>query len=199
MLRNVFNKLKTNLLRFDLNKTILEFKNHNMTEIPQLALDLASETDPTNDSELKKGKKPKFDKQERKIQLKIRRQAKKEVKPVGFYNETLTQTDYYFENGLRKVYPYFFFWNTTSKERWFGRTLYEVYSQEFARAIVSQDLEKLISSGKIKVNNKITSRDYKIKNGILQGSFPLLINTLILYKKKVTEFHMRNIDTKYQF
>ena len=43
--------------------------------------------------------------------------------------------------------------------------MYEVYQSEFARAIVNQNLEKLIETGKIKVNNKIMSKDYKIKNG----------------------------------
>jgi hypothetical protein len=57
-------------------------------------------------------------KEERKRLLKERRQKKKEHKAVGIGNEILKQTDYYFENGLRKVYPYYFGWNTTAKERW---------------------------------------------------------------------------------
>lgn len=57
-------------------------------------------------------------KEERKRLLKERRQKKKEHKAVGIGQEILKQTDYYFENGLRKVYPYYFGWNTTAKERW---------------------------------------------------------------------------------
>jgi len=57
-------------------------------------------------------------KEERKRLLKERRQKKKEHKAVGIGQDILKQTDYYFENGLRKVYPYFFGWNTTAKERW---------------------------------------------------------------------------------
>lgn len=57
-------------------------------------------------------------KEERKRLLKERRQKKKEHKAVGIGHEILKQTDYYFENGLRKVYPYYFGWNTTAKERW---------------------------------------------------------------------------------
>jgi lysosomal alpha-mannosidase len=158
MLINVLSKLRRNISR--INRNI-------MSETTQIIVDLSTNKsqEPSSESSDKKSKKPKYDKEERKRMLKIRRQSKKEVKQVGFYDETLTQTDYYFENGLRKVYPYFFFWNTTAKERWFGRTLFDVYSNEFGRAIINQNLEKLIQTGKIKVNNKITSKDYRIKNG----------------------------------
>ena len=55
-------------------------------------------------------------KAQKKRELKERRAKAKETKEVGFnLNESLKQTDYYFENGLRKVYPYFFYWNTTAK------------------------------------------------------------------------------------
>jgi hypothetical protein len=47
-------------------------------------------------------------KEERKKNLKLRRQAKRENKTAGFTNDILKQTQYYFENGLRKVYPYHF-------------------------------------------------------------------------------------------
>ena len=57
-------------------------------------------------------------KEERKKALKQRRLLKKEHKGVGYSNVALNQTSYYFENGLRKVYPYYFGWNTTAKERW---------------------------------------------------------------------------------
>jgi len=38
---------------------------------------------------------------------------------------------YYFEDGLRKVHPYFFTFNTFCKERWRGKPLLEVFSSEF--------------------------------------------------------------------
>lgn len=38
---------------------------------------------------------------------------------------------YYFEDGLRKVYPYYFTYNTFCKERWRGKSLLEVFSTEF--------------------------------------------------------------------
>lgn len=104
-------------------------------------------------------------KEERKKSLRQRRQLKKEHKEVGFSNDTLKQTEYYFENGLRKVYPYYFGWNTTAKERWFNRTLLDIYTTEFSRATFNQSVKNLILSGKIRCNGQIKPLDYKIKNG----------------------------------
>ena len=113
-----------------------------------------------------KYKKTYLSKEERKRLLKQRRTEKKEVKQAGFHlNDSLKQTEYYFENGLRKVYPYFFYWNTTAKERWFGKTLLDIYKQEFSRAVVNQPLVQLIETGKIRVNGQIKPLDYVIKNG----------------------------------
>ena len=64
------------------------------------------------------GKTHRYSKEERKQMLKQRRQEKKAAKQVGFDNLMLNQTQYYFENGFRKVYPYYYGWNTTAKERW---------------------------------------------------------------------------------
>lgn len=38
---------------------------------------------------------------------------------------------YYLENGLRKVYPYHFTYNTYCKERWRDRTLIDIFGTEF--------------------------------------------------------------------
>jgi hypothetical protein len=104
-------------------------------------------------------------KAERKRALKERRKQKLEQKQVGFCDDVLQHTDYYYENGLRKVYPYWFLWNTYVKERWFNRTLLDVYQTEFFRATRSHSLEHLISTGKIKVNSQVKPCDYVLKNG----------------------------------
>ncbi|RMZ94155.1 RNA pseudouridylate synthase domain-containing 2, partial [Brachionus plicatilis] len=123
-----------------------------------------SNSEPVEQTETKCGTKF-LTKEERKTALKQRRQLKKEHKEVGFSNDILKQTEYYFENGLRKVYPYYFGWNTTAKERWFGRTLLDIYKSEFSRATVSLSVEHLIESGKIRCNGQIKPLDYKVKNG----------------------------------
>lgn len=38
---------------------------------------------------------------------------------------------YYFEDGLRKVRPYHYTYNTYCKERWRGRELLDVFATEF--------------------------------------------------------------------
>lgn len=40
---------------------------------------------------------------------------------------------YYFENGLRKVYPYFFEYQTHVKSRWVGRSLIDVFLNELGQ------------------------------------------------------------------
>ena len=78
----------------------------------------------------KKSGKIVLTKEERKQQLKQKRQARKAEKQVGFSNAMLEQTEYYFENGFRKVYPYYFGWNTTAKERWSEfKPKYNIYKQ----------------------------------------------------------------------
>jgi len=39
--------------------------------------------------------------------------------------------EYYFEDGLRKVVPYNYTYNTFCKERWRGRTLIDIFLEEF--------------------------------------------------------------------
>jgi lysosomal alpha-mannosidase len=104
-------------------------------------------------------------KEDRKRKHKERRANKQEHKEVGFSNNLLKQTDYYFENGLRKVYPYWFGWTTWVKERWFGRTLLDIYTTEFMRAVAHVNVKELIETGRIRVNGQPSALDYKLKNG----------------------------------
>ena len=41
------------------------------------------------------------------------------------------QAEYYFENGLRKVHPYYFEYQTYAKQRWLGRSILDVFLREF--------------------------------------------------------------------
>lgn len=70
--------------------------------------------------------------------------------------------NFYFENGLRKVKPYYFEYATFAKERWVGKHLLEMFSTEF------KDRGKLyygtaIEAGLIKVNSEKTDVDYEIQ------------------------------------
>ena len=63
-----------------------------------------------------------------------REKPKKKLKPapkVATTPATPLQPPYYFEDGLRKVRPYYFTYNTNCKERWRGREILDVFSTEF--------------------------------------------------------------------
>ncbi|KFM74596.1 RNA pseudouridylate synthase domain-containing protein 2, partial [Stegodyphus mimosarum] len=81
-----------------------------------------------------------------------------------YRDDYLTETEYYFKNGLRKVYPYYFQYSTFCKGRWINRKLIDVYSEEFA-VHPRQELEKRISEGLLKVNGKSVDLHYILRNG----------------------------------
>ncbi|PVU94875.1 hypothetical protein BB559_002899 [Furculomyces boomerangus] len=73
---------------------------------------------------------------------------------------------YSFENGLRKVIPYWFTFRAHAKQRWFGKSIYNVFSTEF-RDKDPEYYKEAIINGKIMVNEKMVDPEYKIKNGDL--------------------------------
>lgn len=54
----------------------------------------------------------------------------KESLPSKFLNKP-PEPLYYFEEGLRKIPPYHYTYNTYCKERWKGRTLLDIFVKEF--------------------------------------------------------------------
>lgn len=81
-------------------------------------------------------------------------------------DEKFNETSYYFENGLRKVYPYYFTFTTHTKGRWIGKTLLEVFSKEF-RAHSSDEYEHHIKKGSLTINNECVTADYVLKHNDL--------------------------------
>lgn len=75
---------------------------------------------------------------------------------VSFDQEHFAETSYYFEDGLRKVYPYYFDFKTYCKGRWIGKTLMEVFSSEF-RAEPLEYYEKAAKEGRIRLNEEPVS------------------------------------------
>ncbi|KAJ9581971.1 hypothetical protein L9F63_003661 [Diploptera punctata] len=92
----------------------------------------------------------------------------KTVKPrrPGFSDECYNETSYYFENGLRKVYPYFFTFTTYTKGRWVGEKLLDVFSREF-RAHSSAEYERCIKTGTLTVNHEKVETDHILKHNDL--------------------------------
>ncbi|XP_027028168.1 RNA pseudouridylate synthase domain-containing protein 2 [Tachysurus fulvidraco] len=70
---------------------------------------------------------------------------------VSFNQEHFAETSYYFEEGLRKVHPYYFDFKTYCKGRWIGKTLLEVFSSEF-RAEPLNYYKKAVKEGRIRLN-----------------------------------------------
>ncbi|KAG5438576.1 hypothetical protein PCANB_002681 [Pneumocystis canis] len=81
----------------------------------------------------------------------------------SMYNP-LENACYTFDNGLRRVVPYFFKYKTYAKERWRGRTIYDIFSTEF-RDRTPQYYEQEIKNGRVMVNGSVATFEQKIKNG----------------------------------
>ncbi|KAI1353580.1 pseudouridine synthase [Xylaria sp. FL0043] len=73
---------------------------------------------------------------------------------------------YYLENGLRRVAPYNYTYNTWCKERWRGREILDVFESEFRDRPVSY-YKQAIESGAVCVNGKIVTPNFVLKNGHL--------------------------------
>jgi tRNA pseudouridine synthase 9 len=72
---------------------------------------------------------------------------------------------YYLEDGLRKVTPYHFTYNTFCKERWRGREILDIFSSEF-RDRPAEYYEKAIVDGRVVLNGQpVPSTKTIVKNG----------------------------------
>ncbi|XP_077542915.1 pseudouridylate synthase RPUSD2-like [Haemaphysalis longicornis] len=104
------------------------------------------------------------------LDIKKIRQGQKELRP-GFGSDRFDETEYYFQYGLRKVYPYYFTYTTFCKGRWVGHLLVDVFTREF-RAHSREVYENAIKTGLVTVNNNVVTTDYRLKDN------DLLANTL---------------------
>ncbi|KAK3305392.1 pseudouridine synthase [Chaetomium strumarium] len=73
---------------------------------------------------------------------------------------------YYFKDGLRRVRPYFYTYNTWCKERWRGRQLVDIFESEF-RDRPLEYYRAAMESGQVAVNGKTVGPHYILKNGDL--------------------------------
>ncbi|XP_026469887.1 RNA pseudouridylate synthase domain-containing protein 2-like [Ctenocephalides felis] len=96
---------------------------------------------------------------------KLETKALKAKRP-GFTDDRYNETSYYIENGLRKVYPYYFTFTTFTKGRWVGERILDVFSREF-RAHPAEEYERCITAGTLTVNYEKVSTDYRLKHNDL--------------------------------
>jgi hypothetical protein len=115
-------------------------------------------------------------KEERRMKFKERRRVKAESKLVGFRqsthyidstlnNESIYDVTSQASTSLRKVHPYFFTWITHAKERWYGRTIEDVFKYEFRRAILKQNFDDIIRNGLVRINGHCVDKTYIMQNG----------------------------------
>lgn len=141
------NVVSTSTLIMPMRKIIMSEKDK--TKLASTEKRKADESEPVKD--LKKAK--------------LETKALKAKRP-GFTDERYHETSYYIENGLRKVYPYYFTFTTFTKGRWVGEKILDVFAREF-RAHPAEEYERCIKAGTLTVNYEKVPTDYRLKHNDL--------------------------------
>ncbi|PSN41924.1 hypothetical protein C0J52_06816 [Blattella germanica] len=90
------------------------------------------------------------------------------TKELAFKENDYDETSYYIENGLRKVYPYYYTYKTFAKARWVNRNILDVFVSEFRFIPEPVEVyEYRIRSGLLTVNNEKVTANYKIRHNDL--------------------------------
>jgi len=70
---------------------------------------------------------------------------------------------YYMENGLRRVYPYYYLYQAFAKRRWTGKKLKTVLKTDF-RDISDEQLDQRFADQRVLVNGNVVDTEYVLKN-----------------------------------
>ncbi|KAI5927384.1 RluA family pseudouridine synthase [Camillea tinctor] len=73
---------------------------------------------------------------------------------------------YIIENGLRRVAPYYYTYNTWCKKRWIGREILDIFESEFRDRPIEY-YKNAMEAGQICVNSKPVPTNHILKNGEL--------------------------------
>ncbi|KAF9437100.1 hypothetical protein BGZ76_001973 [Entomortierella beljakovae] len=73
--------------------------------------------------------------------------------------------EYYFENGLRKVKPYYQTYFAHTKQRWIKRTVPDVFASEMPRRCTKDMIIGAMGRGEVLVNDKVVTSEYSLKGG----------------------------------
>jgi 23S rRNA-/tRNA-specific pseudouridylate synthase len=90
-------------------------------------------------------------------QLLVRRFVRKQTTEIARKSTAI-------HNGLRHVLPYHFGYEAVAKQRWVGRLLLDVFTEEFVGQ-TRQDYERSVLAGRITVNGDAVGVDYVVRNG----------------------------------
>uniref|UniRef100_A0A0R3NXF0 Uncharacterized protein, isoform B n=3 Tax=Drosophila pseudoobscura pseudoobscura TaxID=46245 RepID=A0A0R3NXF0_DROPS len=139
--------------------------------VPNVEMLINKKITSTREVENEKVKIPEKRKTDNSDTIKDLKKAKLETKALkakrpGFTDERYQETSYYIENGLRKVYPYYFTFTTFTKGRWVGEKILDIFSREF-RAHPSEEYERRIQAGTLTVNFEKVPIDYRLKHNDL--------------------------------
>eukprot|EP01080_Neovahlkampfia_damariscottae_P004849 gene4849-8434_t len=85
--------------------------------------------------------------------------------PTKLFVKKVKTDEIVIKNGFRFIKPYTHTFKMYVKQRWIGKTLQQVYEDEFS--MPNQIAEKLIFDGKILINDEKTSNDKILKNNEL--------------------------------
>ncbi|KYR01560.1 pseudouridine synthase family protein [Tieghemostelium lacteum] len=108
-------------------------------------------------------KKRKIEGAEKKRELQKQEKLKKNDENGGnISREHLAETSYYFDGELRMVVPYYFQFNVNVKERWCGKTLIDLFTEEFSTITRHIYMQK-IKRGWIQLNHKIVPHTTIVK------------------------------------
>ncbi|KAG8560508.1 hypothetical protein GDO81_015016 [Engystomops pustulosus] len=104
---------------------------------------------------------------------------------VSFGDDHFGETESYTENGLRKVRPYYFDFETYCKGRWVGKSLLHVFSKEF-RSEPLEYYQRAALAGRLRLNES-TVRDLSV---VLKDN-DFLRNTVHRHEPPVTAEPLR--------
>ncbi|GAB1600102.1 RNA pseudouridylate synthase domain-containing protein 2-like [Argonauta hians] len=105
----------------------------------------------------------------------------------GYGADVLSETEYYFENNLRKTYPYYYTFRSHVKGRWKGRTLLDVFVKEF-HVVSDETLIDDMKNGLLLVNNKPTSGDHVLSfNDVISHTIHRHENPVVGSKLEILE------------
>ncbi|EAL66845.1 pseudouridine synthase family protein [Dictyostelium discoideum AX4] len=107
-------------------------------------------------------KQKKIDNRQSRKQKKRAETHKKNDEEGNITKQILAETSFHYKDNLRHIEPYQYTFKVFAKERWFGQSILDMFSQEFSTNSRDVYLKK-IKRGLIKVNDQLVSPSYKIK------------------------------------
>ncbi|OWF41662.1 RNA pseudouridylate synthase domain-containing protein 2 [Mizuhopecten yessoensis] len=96
----------------------------------------------------------------------LRKQSLTRNRDPGFSTDYFGLTDYYYENGLRKVYPYYFKFESYVKRRWLGKSVIQILKEfQVNTEDKNKTMEDILKDGDVTLNGEAVTTDKMLKDG----------------------------------